>query len=217
MHELDIVVNTAYKAYKAAAKKTKAAAAHKALENSATPATTVLIAAIHLLGPIEEFKTWEPETLWLTLGDVAIINRDKLLAAIALDVTPSFYWDYRVMGNTVLAFNNIAVGVRNIPAPTPEQLAWGVWEAELIYALTETGDVEAPELDDEPAAYTAALLHDAGFAKAPEFLFFAEEKLKELINDVEPDAEVQKDNQKRVDEYLAEQSKILIDSLKAFT
>lgn len=143
----------------------------------------MLVAAVHLLGPLRVFRGWEPETLWGTLGDVCQSAKEKLLASVALDTTPAFYWDLRALGNTALVFSGDATLSGRLPEPSAEQLAWAVWEAELIYALTSLDDTP-PEFDDEARAYVAALLHDAGFVRAPAQLELADEALAYLLSDV---------------------------------
>jgi hypothetical protein len=151
---------------------------HRGLFEEDTSATVLMCAAKRRLGP--EFLAYEPETLWLEL-DPTPLNRDKLMAGIALATYPSFYWDYSVFGHTVLALNDEAVFPESLPKPTLEQLVWGVFEAELILALTEDGPI-TPEFGDDIAAYVAACLHAQGVIYTPENLRFAQPYLDKLIS-----------------------------------
>lgn len=142
-----------------------------------TPATKLLVAARRLYGP--EASKFEMETFWLEL-DPPPVTRDKLSAAHALDTHPSLFWDARVFGSTCLAFCDESPVVDETPRPTPEQMAWGRFEAELIFSLQD--HETDPDIDDEVISYVAHVLHDAGFVKAPVALEFADDKLVELLN-----------------------------------
>jgi hypothetical protein len=170
------VVSTAHRAYRGTG---GLGAARAALKDSESSGLALVIAARRLLGPT--WDAYEPETLWLELGDVPLLNRDKLLAAQALIVYPAFYWDARVLGNTALALSHEAVHGRAMPAPTPEALAWAAVEAPIIFGVTNDEDVE-PEYDDEAVAYVAAVLAHAGYAFTPEELEFADDHLVGLLS-----------------------------------
>jgi hypothetical protein len=106
-------------------------------------------------------------------------NRDKLMAAMALQTYPSFYWDFRVFGHTCLAFADQAVHTELTPQPLPEHIVAGVYEAQLLFQI----DTDAqPEFDDDVAAYVAACLAHEGLVYAPPLLDFAEEHLSKLIS-----------------------------------
>lgn len=154
---------------------TKAEARRK-FKDPTTCATSLLIAARHLLGP--ECLEFEPETLWLEL-DPPPLNRDKLLAALALTKYPAYYWDWRVFGNTALAFSHSAVIPDEVPHPDPAEMAWAIYEAELIFALTDP-DGTIPQFDDGIATYSAAVLHHEGFVACPDALSFADDELVRL-------------------------------------
>jgi hypothetical protein len=149
------------------------------LTDTTIPATVLFIDLHRRLGA--EWPSWEPETLWLTLPEVTPVNRDKILAAASLASNPAFYWDWRVAGNTALAFANVPGFPEHPPEPTPEQLAWAVFEAELIFALSDDEDV-TPSFDDEVAGYVAAVLHHNGWVQAPDILAFCQEHLTGLLN-----------------------------------
>lgn len=173
-----IVVKEAYAAYFKAPTNANKAQAKLVMQDCEATATSVLIAAHYLLGPT--FLAYEPETLWLEL-DPCPANRDKLMAAIALAMTPSFYWDYRVFGATVHAFTNEMVIPESVPKCDAGQMSWACFEAELIYALTDTGN-SVPEFDPCIEAYVGVALWDSGFAAPPAGLGFAKEELTSRIN-----------------------------------
>lgn len=175
------LVKEAYAAYFREPTNAQKAYAKEVMQDCTAPATAVLIAARHLLGPT--FLTYEPETLWLEL-DPCLSNRDKLMAGIALAMTPSFYWDYRVFGATTHALNDEMVSPEEVPMCGPEQMAWAAFEAELLFALTD-GDSTRPEYDPSVEAYVAMSLFYEGLVTPPVGLGFA---TTELTAKVVPDA-----------------------------
>ena len=148
------------------------------MADPAAPAVALMVAARHLLG--EGFQVWEPETLHHEL-DAHILNQGKLAAAMALDVMPSFYWDYRVFANTSIVFNDGITIPDQLPMPTPLELTWGILEAELIFALT-TKEAVTPEFDSEPTANAARQLYEYGWVCVPENMAFCEEELNKLLS-----------------------------------
>lgn len=120
---------------------------------------------------------YEPDTLWSTL-DMPEGNRDKLMAAIALQVYPSFYWDLRVFGHTCLAFADQAGHTELTPKPLPEHVVAGVYEAQILFQIDTD---ETPEFDDDVAAFVAACLLHEGLVYAPPVVHFAEEHLDRLL------------------------------------
>jgi hypothetical protein len=175
------LVKEAYAAYFRQPTNAQKAYAKEVMKDCAAPATAVLIAARHLLGPT--FLSYEPETLWLEL-DPCSNNRDKLMAGIALAMTPSFYWDYRVFGATTHALNDEMVSPEEVPMCSPEQMAWAAFEAELLFALTD-GESTRPEYDPTVEAYVAMSLFYEGLVIPPAGLGFA---AAELTAKVVPDA-----------------------------
>jgi hypothetical protein len=148
--------------------------AKEVLLDPEAPATAVFISARHLLGPT--FISYEPDTLWQEL-ELADANRDKLMAAIALAMTPSFYWDYRVFGATVHALSNDPVRPEEVPHCDAGPMAWAAFEAELLFALSD-GESTRPEFDEPVEAYIAVALFDEGFVLPPSGLQFAAAELK---------------------------------------
>lgn len=173
-----LTVKEAYSAYFKTPTNAQKAHAKTVMQDCEATATSVLIAAHYLLGPT--FLAYEPETLWLEL-DPCLANRDKLMGAVALAMTPSFYWDYRVFGATVHALTNEMVIPESVPKCDAGQMAWACFEAELIYALTDTGN-SVPEFDPCVEAYVGVSLWDAGYATAPSGLGFANEELTKRIS-----------------------------------
>lgn len=173
-----IVVKEAFVAYCTSAPKKEAA--RSILKDATSPATAVLVAARQLLGPT--FLAYEPETLWLELDDPCHAARDKLMAAIALAMTPSFYWDYRVFGATTHALNDEIVLPTDVPKCTAEQMAWATFEAELLLSLSEGENEDTqPVYDDSVKAYVAVTLFTDGIVLPPTGLVFADEELKRLL------------------------------------
>lgn len=176
------VVKEAYAAYFKEPSAQQKVHAKEVMQDPTAPATTVLIAARYLLGPT--FLSYEPETIWLEL-DPCNANRDKVMAGIALAMTPSFYWDYRVFAGTVHALNNEAVVPEAVSCCGPEQMAWAVFEAELMFALTD-GESTSPVYDPSVEAYIASCLFEEGYVMAPVGLGFAGEELKTLLRSNAP-------------------------------
>jgi hypothetical protein len=155
--------------------------ARELLQDDMTTATGCYRAAQALLGPT--FRGWEPESIWLTLErdgiDLSVITRDKLMAALTLTMVPAFWFEVNAFENTVLAFNNVTSDPSVLQEATPAQMAWAVYEAELLY--NEAGDFgETTEFDREPTIYTATVLNRAGFMVAPDTLTFAQPALSKL-------------------------------------
>ena len=160
------------------------AASRKLLEDSKTPAGVLLVAAKNVLGPA--INTFEPDTIRMELEhegvNVPAVNFDKLLASITLLDTPMFYMEVLTFSNTVLAFNDEPLDTEILHEASPAQIAWGVYEAEIM--LHEHMMFE-PIFDEEPRLYTAASLHRAGMILAPPLLKYAQEALDKLNKDSE--------------------------------
>jgi hypothetical protein len=133
-----------------------------------------------------EALSWEPETIWLTMEkdgiDLSIVNRDKLQAAIALVVNPQFYWDHIVFENTVHAFTGNISNPDVIQECHPAEMAWAVYEADVIRGMDPEGKGDA-EFDEDVQQYVAVCLQRAGFICAPEQLQFVDDNLVELQPD----------------------------------
>ena len=114
--------------------------------NENATATAIFEAAKRLLGP--GFLAWEPDSIWLELADHDIdmdqTNRDKLMAASTLIQTGGFYWDAAAFENIAVAFNDLPIAPDAIQEASPAQVAWAVFEAELLLhrEYQEPGDSE---------------------------------------------------------------------------
>lgn len=151
------------------------------LRDENTTATGCYRAVGAVCGP--GFRSWEPESVWLTLDrkgiDVPVLNRDKVLAASTLMMLPAFWFEVNAFENTIMAFNNVLSEGEMLQEATPAQVNWAVYEAEMLFGQSE--DIpESPEFDREPIRYTAIILHRAGFILAPELLSFAQSDLDKL-------------------------------------
>lgn len=153
------------------------------LEDDESTATGCFLAVREACGPT--CRAWEPESLWLNFEkrnvNIPPLNRDKILAAHTLTMVPAFWWEVNCFQNTVLAFNNILSNPEALQEATPGQLAWGVFEAEMIFGYADFP--ESPEFDREPALYTGACLHRAGYVLAPDLLAFAQDALDHFNKD----------------------------------
>ena len=150
------------------------------LEDEEASATGCFLAVREACG--DQCRAWEPESIWLTLErrkiDVPPLNRDKILAAHTLMMVPAFWWEVNCFQNTVLAFNNVLSDPEVLQETSPEQLSWGIFEAEMLYSY---GDFpESPAFDREPLLYTAICLQRAGYVLAPDMLQFAQKELDKL-------------------------------------
>jgi hypothetical protein len=154
------------------------------LHDPHTTATGCFKAAEILCG--DGFRAWEPDSLWLTFDrkgiDVPLLNRDKLLAAVTMTIVPAFWWEMNAFENTIMAFNNVVSNPEIVQEATPAQIAWAVYEAELLYGQLEDME-DTPYFDREPVLYTAIVLHRAGFLRPPDLLSFAQTALQDLNKD----------------------------------
>jgi hypothetical protein len=145
---------------------------------------TTAIGCLHALTLLygDGVRAWEPETIWLTLDradvDAPLLNRDKILAAFTLLMLPAFWWEVSAFENTVCVFNNVHMNPETLHEASPAQIAWAVYEAELLFAESDID--ETPEFDHEPITYTGTVLHRAGFLVAPQLLRFAQTTLDKL-------------------------------------
>lgn len=146
-------------------------------EKPEASASELFIAARRHLGP--DFVNFEPETLWETFN-VEAVNRDQLLAAINVATMASFWWDFRVFGNSSLAFGDHAVNPDAIPRPEAKDMAWAVFEAEMLNGLSD--EPAETELGEEVVAYIATVLHEEGFVVAPDLLEEVQETLDRMTS-----------------------------------
>lgn len=161
-------------------KKPRQATCLTLLRDDGTTALGCMFAVRGLFG--DSCRAWEPESLWLSIenmgGSISRVNKDKVLGAHTITMNPAFWWDALLFHKTVMAFNNTPIHPDTIQEPTPEELAWGVYEAEAIYAQSRLPDT--PEFDYAPAGFTAICLHRDGMVLAPTLLSFCQERLDAL-------------------------------------
>lgn len=166
-------------------RKTKQSLAHakSVLKDGDSTATAIFI-AVQRLFESNAFLAWEPESIWLECADRGVKdlpeeNRDKILATATLLVGDAFHWDALVFEKTIVSFNNLPIAGDVIQEASPGELAWGVFEAELLSQYAGHNG----EYDYEPTRYTGACMHRIGLALAPELLVFAQEELDKLNSD----------------------------------
>lgn len=128
---------------------------------------------------------WEPETIWLTLDkegvDLPVEARDRILAAVALQLNPAFYWDNLAFQRTVQAFGHETFNPESLQENHPAHMAWAVHEAAIIRGL-DPFNQGIPEFDDDVQSYVAVCLKRAGYVRAPDELNFCEDTLRKLFH-----------------------------------
>lgn len=112
---------------------------------------------------------WEPDTLFQEIRQtfntsVADVNRMKILAAMTLHVVDSFWEQWEVFENTILALNGIIPRIGYIQPPDVAHLMAGVDIA---------NSIRKEEFSDEVCRYTAACFMDDQVSYAPEPLDYA--------------------------------------------
>lgn len=141
------------------------------LNSEAHTATGVYMAARTLYGV--DLLHWEPETIWLTLEQDGIVlqvaARDKLMAAITLQLNPAFYWDSIAFQHTVQVLNGEHTNPEALQECCPAHMAWAVHEAGFIRGLDPHGH-EVPEFDEDVQLYVAVCLKRDGFLIPPKEL-----------------------------------------------
>ena len=131
-----------------------------------TPATILNCAILKLYGV--GVYVWEPETLWLQLGDDFRIDVDefckhKICAIITLLTTSQFYDYWETFENICIAFNDQDVKFEDMTPLSAEELAWGLMEAKLNEDKFYT-------ISGDTMAYITTILQKEGLAKPPEFI-----------------------------------------------
>lgn len=160
----------------------EAAARSILMDPDKNTATGLYLAARTLYGI--EILTWEPETIWLTLEndgiDLPIDERNKLEAAITLQVNPSFYWDNIVFQQTVQALSGEPFDPESLQEVHPAHMNWAVYEAGVIRGL-DPDSQQIPEFDEDVQMYVGVCMHRAGYVITPKSLKFAQDDLDKLI------------------------------------
>lgn len=138
-----------------------------------------MAAAEALLG--SQWRVWEPETIWIELGhrdvDVALGNRQQILAGRNLLTSGRFFFDALVYDRTCAAFSNETLNFDVMGEAAVAHMAWAVDEMRRICDAFEDPPLD---WDREVIAFTAHQLHEEGFVLAPEELGFAQEALDKL-------------------------------------
>ncbi len=148
--------------------------------------TTLLVIALDLFGP--DFLDWSPISAVADLEEttgVAIpgANVDKLNAAVRLLTTNEFFTslpDFLLTCNVLS--NKSLVPETTDPVAEPAEVAWGVCEAMLLTPL----DAREFEFSPDICKYTGMLLDNAGFARTPSVLGFAD-RAEPDVTDVDAD------------------------------
>lgn len=146
--------------------------ARQLLLNSEGHAAASLYMAVRVLYGVDILH-WEPETIWMTLQhdgiELPVVSRNKLMAAITLQLNPAFYWDNIVFQHTVQTLNDELTNPESIQECHPAHMAWAVHEAGFIRGLDPHGH-EIPEFDEDVQLYIAVCLKRAGFLIPPKEL-----------------------------------------------
>jgi hypothetical protein len=152
------------------------------LDPNDNTAAGLYLAARRLYGI--ELLNWEPETIWLTMKadgiDLPEGERNKLQAAITLQVNPSFYWDNIVFQQTVQALSDEPYDPEALQEVHPAHMDWAVYEAGVIRGLDPDAQ-EIPEFDEDVQMYVAVCLKRAGYVVTPKSLNFAQDDLDLLL------------------------------------
>lgn len=162
---------------------TQEAAARSLLLDPDNNTATGLYLAVRTLYGIE-ILTWEPETIWVTMEkdgiDLPVDERNKLEAAITLQVNPSFYWDNIVFQQTVQALAGEPFDPESLQEVHPAYMDWSVYEAAVIRGL-DPDEQQIPDFDEDVQMYVGVCLHRAGYVVTPKALKFAQDNLTKLI------------------------------------
>lgn len=147
-------------------------------------AVTLLMALRALYS--EKVLFWEPETIWLSLErdyaiDLSLEERDKIMAAITLVRYPAFFWDNLVFQRTVKALCGVHVNPETLQECSPEEMAWSVYEAELLRGLDPDKLEARPLIDTDVQQYIAVCLLRAGFVYPPRGLEGVAENLTRML------------------------------------
>ena len=141
----------------------------------------VVVASLTLLGT--EIATWEPESIWLEYkdkagGELPPINREKILASLAMTLNPVFFWDHRAFKNIVSVANGEPSQPDTLQEPTPAELLWGAAIGEAVWKSVHS---EAPPWGDEIQRFAAVVLFRGGLQVAPTPLAWCQDHLDMLF------------------------------------
>jgi len=140
------------------------------LLNTDTPATVLLVLASDLLGP--ELLTWDPETIRMELEEaagckVSTASLNKLMAAIEIVTTDSFYRDLPSFIRLCNALYNGTLGLDTWDPADASEVAWGITEALLLWPPAPQ---EEEPFDHKIVEYIGHALKDEGIMQPPDVL-----------------------------------------------
>ena len=161
---------------------------------------------------------WDPTTLIQEVEEdfgarIPQVNRDKILAAIALLASNAFHVDPIVFYQTVLAFNDVPATWESLGSDdvSAAMMAWAVMEAGLIDMDIDgegAGTGQTPEFSDTVAAMVGVLLREDGFTDPPPLLGFAQMPRQAFVPRLAPSMEQARRDRDRMaatdlEEYLS--------------
>jgi hypothetical protein len=137
----------------------------------------------------DNFLSWEPETLWLTLEQdgvtLGVPERNRLQAARTLRTVPASLWDNLVFQQVTQALNGIPFDPEALLECETAHMAWAVAESAEIFSTPEGATEEdltaTPEYDEDVQAYIAVCVQRDGMVCLPDELLFAKEALDNLL------------------------------------
>jgi hypothetical protein len=123
-----------------------------------------------------EWLDWEPETIWQTIRmdwntQISRINMDKIMAAKLLHVSDSFWRNWDVFQNVVLAFNNVTPLFDRVQDVTVGQV---------MHALNQAAEIRKEEFQTEVKYYIAHQAREEGFLWLPSPADLAQKELDQL-------------------------------------
>lgn len=154
------------------------------LRNADTKTSVSMITALRSIYGVEALY-WEPETIWITLQrdydiDLAVDDRDKLEAGIALIRNPAFFWDSIVFQRSVQALNDEIYDPECLQECHPAHMSWAMYEATLLRGLDPETDAR-PEVDEDVQQYMAVCLYRAGYLYPPTYMEMVADNLEHLL------------------------------------
>jgi len=165
-----------------------AAANGQALELLKNPNDACAVTLLMSLRALYSEKAlfWEPETIWMSLEndygiDLSVEDRGKIMAAITLVRYPSFFWDNLVFQRTVKALCGIHIDPESLPECHPSEMAWAMYEAELLRGLDPEKMEFQPQMDSDVKQYIAVCLLRAGMVYPPRGLELVSENLTAML------------------------------------
>lgn len=136
-----------------------------------------------------DWLMWEPTTLWEEIqtellggSELDRANKDKIMAARVVILSDSPWQDWESFINIALAFNDIPISPEAISICTPAQLAWAVYQMNILgqpddQFSRETQDIMASMLIHEGILWLPAFSYE----KMPEYN--GEQSLRSILGD----------------------------------